>query len=120
MEGNGREGIKERNGHFDFDPFWEKYPRKIAKSDARARFERLILTEEDHTALLEAVSRFRTHHEDRGTEAKYIPHPATFLGTKEVPRWRDWLDPNNGKSDIRPAGEYRGIEAILAEREARR
>lgn len=96
--------------HFDFDAFWNLYPRKIAKSDARDRFDRLILTERDHADLIEAVTRFRAHHEGKGTEAKYIPHPATFLGTKEIPRWRDWLDPANGTSDIVPAGEFVGLK----------
>ena len=109
---------KKNTPAFPFETFWEKYPRKIGKSDALSCFDRLILSQADFDSLIEAVTRFRSHHEGRGTEAQYIPHPATFLGTKEIPRWRDWLDEGNGKSDIRAVGEYRGIEAILAERGA--
>ncbi len=105
---------------FDFSDFWEKYPRKIAKSDAQARFDRLIRSQEDFDSLLEAVAKFRAHHEGKGTEAQYIPHPATFLGTKEIPRWRDWLEEGNGKSDIRAASEFRGMADILAEQGATR
>lgn len=97
-----------------FSKFWEKYPRKIAKSDARARFERLFGPEGGGDPLIEAVERFRAHHEERGTEARFIPYPATFLGTKEIPRWKDWLDAENGKSDIVAAGEFRGMTDILS------
>lgn len=95
---------------WSFSEFWRLYPRKIAKSDALARFEALIGSQEDFGSLIEAVTRFRAHHESTGTDAKYIPHPATFLGTKAIPRWRDWLDAENGKSEIAGAGEFVGLK----------
>lgn len=104
------EGRKKKNTPaFDFGQFWERYPRKIAKSDAQARFDRLIRSQEDFYSLLEALARFRDFHEEKGTESRFIPHPATFLGTKEIPRWRDWLDEGNGKSDIAPSGGFVGL-----------
>lgn len=117
---NGERRTENQNGEhttrhrakpgFDFGAFWEKYPRKVAKSDAQARFGVLIRSQEDFDSLIEALSRFRAHHESAGTEARFIPHPATFLGTKEIPRWRDWLDASNGKSDIVPASEFVGLK----------
>lgn len=94
---------------FDFEAFWKSYPRKIAKADARDRFERLIRSQGDFDSLIDALTRFRAHHEGKGTEDRFIPYPATFLGTKAIPSWRDWLEEGNGKSDIRPAGEFVGL-----------
>ena len=108
----------------DFDAFWQRYPRKIDKAEARDRFHRLIKTPGEVTELRAAVERFRAHHEGKGTDAKYIPHPATFLGTKDIPRWRDWLDPANGTSDLRgqiPGGHIPDdVRAEMAELEKMR
>lgn len=95
------ERTRRTNPYFDFSLFWNTYPRKVGKSDAKQRFKTLIQTEDEFRGVLLALSHFRSHHESRGTDEKYIPHPTTFLGTKEIPRWRDWLDPENGTSDIK-------------------
>ena len=84
-----------------FDEFWAIYPRKIGKHEAMDRYRRMI-KDGDQESLKVATLSFRAYHEAKGTEAHFIPYPATFLGGKGVPRWKDWLDPENGKTDLAP------------------
>lgn len=109
-EEGGVGGKKPATVRLNFDAFWRAYPRKIAKAVAKDRFKKLIEGQADLDSLLVSVGRFRAHHEAKGTEAQYIPHPASFLGTKEVQSWRDWLDEENGTSDIVAANEFVGLK----------
>lgn len=89
---------------FDFESLYKKYPRKIAKTEALARLERLLGTQGDFDACAKAIDRFCEYVREKGTEEKYIPHMATFLGVEGKECWRDWLDPETGTSDAPKGG----------------
>lgn len=78
-----------------FDTFWEAYPRKVGKPSAGKAFARLKPDDDLQRAMLAALTRHRDAW--RGTDQRFIPHPATWLNDE---RWRDEasanLDPFEG------------------------
>jgi hypothetical protein len=67
-----------------FEKFWKKYPRKVAKVAARNVFVS-IMKKKDAPSLdriLEAVDKYAAS----GVELKYVAHPATWL---RQGRWED-------------------------------
>jgi len=72
-----------------FCAMWEIYPRKVSKQEARKSWEKLSPTEDDARLI---IKRLRLHvgkWTDDRTEAKHIPHAATWLNRR---RWEDDLD----------------------------
>jgi hypothetical protein len=84
----------------DFEALYQKYPRRLNKAEARARFLRIITTPEQYDKLSQAIDRYRAHVLAERTEAKYIKHLSSFLGTEEKQPWQDWLDPSHGTADV--------------------
>lgn len=76
-----------------FADFYKGYPRKIGKDKALKAYRRELKAGASSEDLLAAREKFKAHHEKLGTEAAYIPYPATFLSG-----WKDWLDPETGSS----------------------
>lgn len=75
----------------DFDNFWSKYPRKIGKGNARKAFlsaSRKVSTE----VIFLAVDAYAASV--IGKEAKFIPHPATWLNQE---RWDDEIQNENSR-----------------------
>ena len=72
-----------------FDAFWDEYPRKVAKGEARKAWKALLpkgASREDSRELFKAVVgllRERVDGEWDGREKKAIPYPATFLRGEE-------------------------------------
>ena len=80
-EGKEKEGIK---GLDEFRVFWEAYPKKVGKKEARKAWERRDRNT-DKTSLsriLEAIEKQKEHWR----EARFIPNPATWLNQE---RWDD-------------------------------
>ena len=85
-----------------FEEFWQQVPagRKIGKPKSRALFEKLIKGKQtgfDKVSpqdLIEGMRRFKKATERDKTEAKYIPHPTTWLNAG---RWMDESETGNGK-----------------------
>jgi hypothetical protein len=93
---DGTDGTDERtDGHddLDFDGIWKKWPRRVNKTEARYRFERLIKTQEEYRDLEKAIENYKSDIAAKGTEEKYIKHMASFLGTEDKQVWRDWINP---------------------------
>jgi hypothetical protein len=67
-----------------FDAFWESYPRKVGKGDARKAWISTRKTRPEQDVLLSALSRAVMGW--TGMEARFIPHPATWLRQE---RWSD-------------------------------
>ena len=68
----------------DFEKFWKKYPRKVAKVAARNVFT-TIMRKKDAPSIeqiLNAVDRYASS----GVELRYVAHPATWL---RQGRWED-------------------------------
>lgn len=89
----------------DFETFWQFYPRKVGKGDARKAFVAAIklTTIED---MLAAIERYKRHKPDW----QHFCHPGTWLRQE---RWEDdWTEPAKpftGGSpktfDYKPSGE---------------
>lgn len=79
-----------------FDKFWEAYPRKVAKPDARKAWKQ---TAKDRPPIDALVSHLcdRVKSDPQWRDPKFIPHPATFLRSQ---RWDDAL-PSPGEAGTR-------------------
>lgn len=70
----------------EFDSFWQAYPRKVGKGDARKAFKTAIkLT--DLETMLAAIERYKRYK----PEWQHFCHPGTWLRQE---RWDDeWPEP---------------------------
>jgi hypothetical protein len=72
-----------------FEQFWRKFPRKIAKKYARGIFRRVMQSGEvELDRLLKAVDDYA--RSVRGKDLQYVCHPSTWLAQG---RWDDELGP---------------------------
>lgn len=83
---------------FDFELLYQKYPRKVGKAEGIARLKTMIKTDQDYQDFSKAIDFYIAYLKKAGTEAQYIKHFSTFVGSAGKPAWRDWLDPNAGES----------------------
>jgi hypothetical protein len=60
-----------------FDEFWDAYPRRTAKRAAQTAYVAAVKRGAEPAEILTATRRFATA--TRGTEPRFIPHPATWL-----------------------------------------
>ena len=67
----------------DFDRFWEAYPRKVGKEEARKAFERVEVPVD---VLVDAISVQRKSAQWQKEGGRYIPFPANWLNQR---RWED-------------------------------
>ena len=67
----------------DFDRFWEAYPRKAGKEEARKAFQRVDVPV---GVLVDAVSVQRKSAQWQKEGGRYIPFPANWLNQR---RWED-------------------------------
>ena len=81
---------------FDFEEIYNRYPRKLKKTEGIARLESMILTDADYQLLLLAVDAYCAYLKKEKTEAKFIAHFTSFIGTKKKQAWRDWLAADAG------------------------
>lgn len=68
-----------------FDEFWAAYPRPVAKQTALKAWSKLKPGDELREKILADIRR-RKDSEWKDIEARYIPHPATYLNGA---RWED-------------------------------
>jgi DNA-binding transcriptional regulator YhcF (GntR family) len=71
-----------------FLAFWQAYPRRIGKGDARAAFTKAA-TRNDPNLIVQAALAYAKHVAEAGTEQKFIPHASTWLNGE---RWEDDLE----------------------------
>ena len=76
-----------------FEYFWERYPKKVEKEDAKTNWDRLIKAGVDPLLILQATEGYAKVEAISGTEPKYIKNPPTFLAKD---RWRDYLPGGEG------------------------
>lgn len=79
----------------DLDEIYDQYPRKKGKHRGLDRLRIQIKTTVDLGDLRKALNAFKANLVAEGTEAKFIPYFSSWVGS-----WRDWLDPDAGKSTI--------------------
>lgn len=73
-----------READSDFDAFWNVYPIKIAKQDARRAWDKALKDGAKPEDITAGAERFAL--ERRGQNPKYTPYPATWLNAG---RWED-------------------------------
>lgn len=77
-----------RDARDDFDVFWDAYPRKVGKKDAKKAFSKV---KTDLKTLLTAIE---TQKKSDQWQKGYIPNPATWLNQG---RWEDELPSTDPK-----------------------
>lgn len=73
-----------------WDAFWEAWPRKVGKAEARDAFAKAVQVQRaDPAFLARAAERQARVFAERGTDLVYLPYPATWLNKR---RYEDeWL-----------------------------
>ncbi|MFZ3569458.1 hypothetical protein ACNYS0_21130 [Streptomyces sp. BH034] len=84
-----------------FDEFWDAYPRKVAKGNARTAYAKAIKRGADPAALATAAARHAAQWRAAHTEPRFIPHPATWLNAE---RYDDEPEPQPGHQQPRLPG----------------
>lgn len=69
-----------------FGEFWNSYPRKIAKEDARRAFAKIKMDDALFNAIIKSIKDQRLSD----SEIKFVPYPATWLNKR---RWEDEVSP---------------------------
>lgn len=92
-----------------FAAFWDAYPRKTAKGEARKAWAKAVKGGADPGVLIAAAVRYR---DSPGRKPDYTPHPATWLNQE---RWGD--DPGTVPP---PRSQGQAETDALFERAARR
>lgn len=72
-----------------FDDFWELYPKKVAKKDARMAWQKIKVTAEMWARIVESIAAHKVSEGwlDRG--GLFIPHAATWINGE---RWDDEVE----------------------------
>lgn len=73
-----------------FAEFWPVYPRRVARGAAERAYAKALKGGASPATILLGVRRFAEKVARDGTEAQYIPHPATWLNAT---RWDDEPEP---------------------------
>lgn len=69
-----------------FDTFWEAYPRKVAKADARKAWKQTEAIRPDLDTVLHAIKAACRTEQWMKNNGSFIPHAATWLRGE---RWSD-------------------------------
>ena len=69
-----------------FDRFWAAYPRKVAKPDARKKFEKLNPDGHLLEVMLQAIERQKKSEQWTKDGGQFIPYPSTWIHQR---RWED-------------------------------
>jgi hypothetical protein len=71
-----------------FLSFWQAYPRRIGRGEARVAFARACRHSDPNT-IVQAALAYSKHCDEMKIEPKFRPHPATWLNQE---RWADDLE----------------------------
>lgn len=71
-----------------FDLFWDSYPRKVGKVDAKKAWSRIPGVERHAMEIISAVEKYKKT--TRWSDWEFVPNPATFLNQR---RWEDEIRP---------------------------
>ena len=76
-----------------FDAFWEEYPRKVGKGEAKKSWVKIRPRKELFEKIMSAVLSAKNSTEWKAENGKYIPNPSTWLNQG---RWDDELTTRGG------------------------
>lgn len=77
---------------FNFEEIYAIYPRKEGKADGMATLKKTIINETQLKELHLAVKNYTEDCKISNRERRYIRQWSSFIGSKEKPFWRDWID----------------------------
>lgn len=80
----------------DFVRFWEAYPRKVGKGEARKAWTKVLKSGVDLERVIAGAERYRDDPQRRRKGDEYTKHPGPWLNAE---RWTDQLNGN----DLPPA-----------------
>jgi hypothetical protein len=88
-------------GHTEtpFDRFWQAYPRKTSKDEAKKAFAKIRVDVD--LLITDVQERLRSGHWSI-SEKRYIPHPSTYLNQK---RWQDEIVPGHKAMDAQSVAD---------------
>ena len=86
-EGASAHGVSDRDKAFL--EFWEAYPKKVGKKDARKAFDKVPREAWPH--LVPAVEAQKNSKQWQKDDGQFIPNPSTWLNQG---RWEDSVEPN--------------------------
>ena len=70
-----------------FSAFWEAYPRRVGRSEAKRCWMRLAVR--DCEAATRAAGHLADFADRAGVELHYVPHPARFISKRTFEDWAD-------------------------------
>jgi hypothetical protein len=97
-EGRGREkntsspAPRATDDEVDFSRFWEAYPRKIGKGEARKAWAKVTKAGTDAAIIIAGAERYRDDPARRRKEIEFTKHPGPWLNAE---RWTDQLNGND-------------------------
>jgi hypothetical protein len=94
----------------DFEDFWKRYPRKVAKKTAMQSFAKLPMDEQE--LALDVVDNHIEYWKLKETAMEFIPHPATWLNQG---RYYDELD-MKPKAPVKPALPWYSTEQLTMDK----
>lgn len=100
QEGRGGEGKKEtsstapRSTAADdaFTRFWEVYPRKVGKGEARKAWAKVAKSGVDLESVIAGAARYRDDPQRQRKDIEFTKHPGPWLNAE---RWTDQLNGND-------------------------
>ena len=81
-----RENPPPHKGAGEFEAFWKKYPKKVAKGAAEKSFKKIKPSEDLMKTIMQALERQKESNQWKDQGGRYIPNPATWLNQR---RWED-------------------------------
>lgn len=96
-----------------FDQFWEAYPRKVGKADARKAWKKAKITAEIFEKIMTAIAASKESDQWQREAGRYIPNPSTWINQG---RWDD--EPIEvSQSAVKPFDAMTVLKGIMAEEE---
>lgn len=83
-DGDGSASLQDQR----FDQFWEAYPKKVGKTDARKAWNKAKITGEIFDKILTAIEAAKASEQWQRENGRFIPNPSTWINQG---RWDDEL-----------------------------
>lgn len=93
----------------DFDRFWQLYPKKRSKKDARAAWVKLKPGEDLQAVMLQALAKQSVSRDWVKDSGKWVPYPASWLNGE---MWEDEVEsePSSRHTNLRQLDHTAGLE----------
>lgn len=83
---------------FDFDVFWNEYPKKVDKQSAIRAWKKIKPDEQLMTQIMDGLRKWKDSDQWSKENGQYIPYPATWLNKR---RWEGY-EPQKKKKEEQP------------------